>query len=267
MSLSQKIWNDVQAIRESRPLVYNITNNVVTNVTANALLALGASPAMSHTPQESGELTRIASALVVNIGTPDVDAVQAMIKAGKAANEASIPLVLDPVAVGATAYRRKIIAEFLEAVSISAVRGNASEILSLVHSESHGKGVDSTHSGNEAVNEAVAAAKQHKCVVCISGEEDIITDGNKTTILGGGSPLMTFVTGMGCTATAVIGAFLAVNKDVHAAVTHAMAVMNIAGEAAAEKSQGPGTMQLHFYDVLYTMDADLISSKLRIIQE
>jgi hydroxyethylthiazole kinase len=266
MSLQNALWDDLQTMRSQRPLIYNITNNVVTNVTANALLALGASPAMSHTPQESDELTKIASALVINIGTPDVDAVQAIMKAGKTANDHNIPIVLDPVAAGATSYRRTLLADFLAAVSVSVIRGNASEILSLVHSEAHGKGVDSTHSGNEAIDEAVTAAKQYKCTVCISGEQDIITNGSKTTLLGGGSPMMTLVTGMGCTATSLIGAFLAVNKDAHAAAVHAMAVMNIAGEIAAQTAQGPGTLQLHFYDILYKLDFELISKHLRVLQ-
>ena len=265
MPTAAAIWADIEAIRAKNPLVLNITNNVVTNTTANALLALGASPAMTHAPDDAAELASLAQALVLNIGTPAPSSGESMLLAGAEANDLGTPIVLDPVACGATTYRRSLVEAILEELKLAVIRGNASEIMFLAGQEAASKGVDSAHQAQEAAQGAKLLASQRGCVVCVSGAQDIITDGHTEIRLGGGHPLMTKVTGLGCTATALIGAFLAVNPQALAATSHAMAVMKAAGEMAAEKSQGPGSLQMNFYDVLYNLAEKDLLARLKVL--
>ncbi len=242
---------DLNRIRKKSPLVHNITNYVAMNNTANALLAIGASPVMAHSVDEVEEMVAIASSLVINIGTLSDDWVKAMLIAGKAANKKGIPVILDPVGAGATTYRTKTCLLIIDKCKPSVIRGNASEILALVNSQSKSKGVDSIASSDSAVDEAKSLAKRTGAIVVISGPTDYITDGDRIAEVKNGSIMMTRVTGLGCTATAIIGAFVAVNSNFFEATTHAMAIMGIAGELAAAKSEGTGTMQLNFLDELY----------------
>ncbi|MGE4504512.1 MAG: hydroxyethylthiazole kinase [Desulfovibrionaceae bacterium] len=253
MLTADDIWKDVQAIRAARPLVLNITNYVVANSNANALLALGASPAMTHHPEDLRELTAFASALVVNIGTPTDELLEGMFTAGAVAGERGIPIVLDPVACGVTSVRTTASADFLARCGPTAVRGNGSEVMALAGAGGVPKGADSTQSSEAALEAAVGLARASGAVVCVTGEVDILTDGERLARVRGGSELMPLVTGMGCTATALVGAFLAVNPDPLAGAVAAMAVMSACGGLAAERAQGPGTLQLHFYDALHGM--------------
>lgn len=250
------LWDDIARIHQRAPLVVNVTNNVVTNITANALLALGASPAMSHAPADAAELAGVASALVVNMGTPAPAQAESMLAAGRAANRAGVPVVFDPVACGATALRRDLAARLLGEVRFAAIRGNASEILHLAGTAARSKGVDSAHGSEQALDGAAELALRLDCAVCVSGAVDVLTDGSILHLLTGGHPLMTRVTGMGCTATAIIGAFLAVNPGPLPAVLHAMAVMAACGAHAAAQADGPGSMQVRFLDALYTMSPE-----------
>lgn len=260
-----RIWEDVQAIRLANPLVVNITNIVVANTTANALLALGASPAMAHAAGDADELAAVAGALVVNIGTPDPSQAKVMCLAGAAANAAGVPVVLDPVAAGATSLRRTVARSVLDSTRLAAVRGNASEILALAGMDARSKGVDNAHSGAEAAQAAQDLAMTLHAVVCVSGAVDFVTDGHHAVRLVGGHPLMTKVTGLGCTATALVGAFLAVNRDAFAATAHAMAVMKAAGALAATDAPGPGTLQLRFYDCLSSLTAQDIAANVTVL--
>ena len=260
MTIASAAFADLCRIRERNPLVVNITNNVVTNSTANALLALGASPAMTHAPADAASLAALASALVLNIGTPTESCAASMLTAGAAANSRGIPVAFDPVAAGVTPYRRALAETLLVQVTMTVIRGNASEILSLAGKTSASKGADSAHASEEAAPAAAGLALRLGCVVCVSGAVDVITDGRQTVRLAGGHPLMTKVTGLGCTATALVGAFLAVSSDPLAATVHAMAVMGCAGAMAAEGAPGPGSLQVRFLDVLYALtEADLAS--------
>ena len=266
MPNTSAIWADIQAIRDQNPLILNITNNVVTNTTANALLALGASPAMTHSPDDAGELAGLAKGLVLNMGTPAPSYGESMLQAGAEANAAGVPIALDPVACGATAYRRTLVGAILEHLDVAVIRGNASEIMFLAGQEALSKGVDSAHAASEAADSGGLLARRQGCVVCVSGAVDIITNGSKVVRLGGGHPMMTKVTGLGCTATALIGAFLAVNRDNFAATAHAMAVMKVAGEMAAENAPGPGTLQVRFYDALYGLREQDLTARLKIVR-
>lgn len=252
------VWSDIQTIRSQSPLVHNITNYVVMNNTANALLAIGASPVMAHAEQEVADMTRIAKALVINIGTLSEAWVQAMQTAIKQAKESNVPIVLDPVGAGATPYRNNTIRRLLDAGIPNVIRGNGSEILSLVQTEGKTKGVDSLVASTDAVDIAREVSKMLQCTVCISGETDYVVDGDLTVKIKNGHQMMPKVTGLGCTATALCGAFIAVNTSVTQATAHAMAVMGIAGEQAAQKAAGPGSMQMHYIDALFSMtEADI----------
>jgi hydroxyethylthiazole kinase len=253
---AESIYKDVEAIRKSAPLIHNITNYVVMNTTANALLALGASPVMAHALAEVEDMTEIASALVINIGTLSDAWIEAMDKAAKKAKERQIPIVLDPVGAGATSYRTHTAMNLIMAYSPSIIRGNASEIIGLLESKGNTKGVDSTDDPHLALLAARVLTEQFDTVVCISGEIDYIVSAQTKISIKNGHAMMPSVTGLGCTASALCGAFAAVNPDKVAATAHAMAVMGIAGEMAAQGAEGPGTLQLKFIDSLYSMDLE-----------
>lgn len=259
----KSIWNDVHKLRERAPLVHNITNFVVMNNTANALLAIGASPVMAHAPEEVEDMVSIADALVINIGTLSREWIQAMGSAMQAAAVKGIPIVFDPVGAGATAYRSKTCMDLLQKTAPSVIRGNASEIMALVDSTIQTKGVDSAETGRTADFAAVALARVYGCVVVVSGETDLVTDGIAKHYVRNGHAMMPKVTGLGCTATAMIGAFAAINKNMLAAATHAMAVMGICGEIAAETAAGPASLQLNLIDSFFNLDEQQISRFLK----
>jgi hydroxyethylthiazole kinase len=251
-------------VRERKPLVHNITNYVVMNSTANALLAMGASPVMAHAPNEVEEMVRIAGALVLNIGTLDDAWVAAMIRAAARAAALGKPIVLDPVGAGATRLRtvsaKALIAEATPAV----IRGNASEVLALGESVSGTKGVDSVHSVADAAEAAAELARELGTVLAITGPEDLVTDGNRTARVANGHSLMGTVTGTGCTATAVTGAFLAVDDDPLRAAATALAYYGLAGEVASEQAGAPGSYAVALIDALYTIDPERLCSGVRI---
>lgn len=253
------IWSDLQKLRETAPLVHNITNFVVMNNTANALLAIGASPVMAHAPEEVEDMVGIASSLVINIGTLSRDWIQAMEMAMQAAAKRGIPIVFDPVGAGATAYRSKTCLDLLQRTAPSVIRGNASEIMALVDSRIQTRGVDSSAAASTAESAAEALSREYGCVVVVSGEADLVTDGTEKKYVRNGHAMMPKVTGLGCTATALIGAFAAINRDMLAAASHAMAVMGICGEIAAETSAGPASLQTNLIDSFFNLDGEQIA--------
>jgi hydroxyethylthiazole kinase len=173
-----------------------------------------------------------------------------MLRAGAVARKRGIPVVLDPVGAGATAYRTATARKLLKEVRPTIVRGNASEIRALETHEARTKGVDSTHTSDEAFQAAVALARTHGCVVSVSGVVDVIVSGDATMRVANGHPMMSRVTGLGCTASALTAAFAAVQSDSLRAAAHAMAVMGVCGEVAEEHSKGPGSFQMYFLDAL-----------------
>lgn len=247
------IARTLAAIREHAPLVHNITNTVVANTTANALLALGASPAMVEGADEVEEFVRLADALVLNLGTMSSGRAASMRLAAAAARDAGRPWVLDPVAVGVVGYRTRLAADLLE-LRPAAVRGNASEVLSLSGAGGAGRGVDSVAGSDAAVDAARALARRIGAVVAVTGAVDYVTDGARVVAIRNGHPMMARVTGMGCTATAITGACLAVEPDRLAAAVHALAILGVAGELAVGRSRGPGSLQLELIDALYGLD-------------
>ncbi len=257
-------WAAVKDIRKRSPVIHNITNYVVMNTTANALLAIGASPVMAHAEEEMADMVGISSALVINIGTLSKEWVKAMFKAMEQAAKRGIPVVLDPVGAGATPYRTQTVQGLLAATPPSIIRGNASEIMALCGDRATTKGVDSTEASKDAVGAAQFLHDSLGSVICISGETDYIVSGRELFRVRNGHPMMTRVTGLGCTATALCGAFAAVTPDHALAAAQAMAIMGIAGEMAAERSEGPGTLQMHFLDALYRLTEDDITRRTQL---
>ena len=260
---ANRVWNDLKHLREQGPLVHNITNYVVMNTTANALLAIGAYPVMAHAIDEVEDMVKIASSLVINIGTLSPAWIDAMILAVRAAKRKGIPIVLDPVGAGATPMRTETCMRIMKAANPTVIRGNASEIMALEHADVQTKGVDSTLSSDSAVDAANALAKKYHCVVSISGKVDYLCDGEKSIRLEGGSDMMPKVTGLGCTASALTGAFIAVSEDKLHAAASAMAIMGIAAEMAEQKAKGPGTLQLYMLDAFYNMNEDDVKKWLK----
>ena len=260
---AEEIWQDIQQIRTNAPLVHNITNYVVMNTTANALLAIGASPVMAHAREEVAQMAGIASALVINIGTLSGPWVQSMAAAMQVAAAREIPIILDPVGVGATAYRTQTANQLMATAVPAVIRGNASEIIALVVSGAATKGVDATAAAESALTAGQTLHETTGSTVCISGETDYIIGGETIVSISNGHPLMPRVTGLGCTATAICGAFAAVNLNSRVAAAHALATMGIAGEMAAEKADGPATFQTAFIDSLYQMKADDVAQRLQ----
>lgn len=239
-------------VRESNPLIHNITNVVVTNFTANGLLALGASPVMAYALEEVADMAKIAGALVLNIGTLNAGIVESMILAGKSANENGVPIILDPVGAGATSYRTEASKRILNEIKVSILRGNAAEIANVAGHQWNIKGVDAGHSQGNIIELATTTAKKLNLVVVITGEEDVISDGSRTIVVRNGHPILTKVTGTGCLLTSVIGAFAAIEKDFVKASLGALTFYEIAAEVAAEKTEekGPGSFQIELLNQL-----------------
>ncbi len=257
----ENLKRDLALMREKSPLVHNITNYVAMNFSANALLALGASPVMAHAVEEMDDMVGIASALVINIGTLDAEWVRGMLAAGRAAHRMGKPIVLDPVGAGATPYRTETAWQIIRECHPTIIRGNASEIMALVNADIKSKGVDSSQSSDDAVESAKQLAGTTGAVVVISGATDYITDGSRVETIGNGSPLMTLVTAMGCTATSVVGAFAGVNPDAFEAALHGMAMMGVCGERAVAQKSSPGSLLTHFVDALYEITPEQLAEQ------
>jgi hydroxyethylthiazole kinase len=260
---AEAVWIDVERVRREAPLIHNITNYVAMNTTANALLALGASPVMAHAVEEVEEMVGIASALVLNIGTLSGPWIESMFLAAAAARRKGIPIVLDPVGAGATRLRTETSRRLLTDARPAIVRGNASEIRALALADASTKGVDSAYGSAAAREAAIALSEEFGCVVSVSGAVDLIVQGRRITGLANGHPLMPKITGLGCAASALTGAFAAVDPDPFESAAAAMTVMGIAGEMAAEGADGPGSFQVRFLDALYRLDQKDIRLRFR----
>ena len=269
MITGEDLWDDVLAVRERAPLVHSVTNFVVMNFNANVLLALGASPVMAHAEEEVEDMAGIAQALVLNIGTLEPDWIGAMKLAMRKARSRGIPVVLDPVGAGATAYRNRSLVELIEVGPPTIVRGNGSEIMSLAGLSAATRGVDSVSSSDDAVEAARKLAVATGAVVCVSGADDHVVDSRgRWLTLSNGHPWMTRVTGVGCSATAMIGAFAAIQPDAWRATAAAMAYLGVVGEWAAERvlaaGGGAGSYQIALLDGLQLLDAGSFLSRLRL---
>ncbi|MEL7020399.1 MAG: hydroxyethylthiazole kinase [Bacteroidota bacterium] len=262
LEIAEKTLDSVRAVG---PLVHNITNYVVMNNTANALLSIGASPVMAHAIEEVEDIVNISGALVINMGTLSEKWIESMLLAAQKAKATQTPIVFDPVGVGASAYRTQTAQRIIDAATPDVIRGNASEIMALAQSaNATTKGVDSTMETEDAVEAGKMLSKQLGNTIVISGANDYIITGDKIDSVSNGSPLMAKVTGMGCTATAIVGACVAVEKDMHAAATAAMCIMGVSGDLAAASASGPGSFQMNFLDSLYQLSTIQLRERLLV---
>jgi hydroxyethylthiazole kinase len=246
------------AVQSQKPLVHCITNYVAMNIAANVVLAVGGSPAMVHAEAEVADFVPISGALTINIGTLSPSWVSAMQKAADAAKAAGKPWVLDPVAHFATPYRGEVVQDLM-ARGPTIIRGNASEILALLGAATAGKGVDSGDSVADAEGAAIALAKTQGCIVVVTGAMDFVTDGTRAARISGGSDIMPMITAMGCSLTALTGAFAAVAPPFEACVA-ALAMFAEAGTRAAQKASGPGSFQVAFLDALSQIQPEDLAS-------
>lgn len=255
----EKLWAIRQAVKEKNPLVCNITNTVVTNFTANVLLAAGASPLMSEGLEEADELAKIVDVLVLNMGTLHPRQVEYFFKAGKSANKEATPVVFDPVGIGATSYRNNVAADILREVKLDLIRGNYGEINFLAGTAGQTKGVDSVGSEVE-VNRITSLANNTGSLIAATGKIDYVTDGKRAFSNGSGHVLLQLVTGSGCALSSLAGAFIAASEDKCLGVLAALAFYGAAAEKAALISQGPGTFTTNFLDALYNLEFDEFKS-------
>jgi hydroxyethylthiazole kinase len=238
-------------IREEKPLIHNITNWVVTNITANAILQVGALPVMAHAREEVEEMVEAAGALVLNIGTLTPQLVDAMFLAGKKANKLGIPVIFDPVGAGATNLRTESAHFLLRELDVNILRGNSGEIGVLAGFGGEVKGVEAISSGGERGEITRLAARQFKTVVALTGPRDYISDGERLVAVDNGHHYLSALTGTGCMATAVVAAFAAVADDYLEAAVAGLAAFGLAAEKAAQHCRGPGSFQAALFDALY----------------
>ena len=263
-SHADRAARELALVREKRPLVHSITNYVVMQYTANALLALGASPVMAHAVEEMEEMASLASALVLNIGTLSVPWIEGMRVAGAVASGRGIPIVLDPVGAGATRFRTDTAVRLLDECRVTVLRGNASEVLAVARGAGGTRGVDAAHRVEDAIEAARKFARRRAVVVAITGAVDHVTDGDNLLRVQNGHAAMGSITGSGCTATAVIAAFCAVNANALEATAYALAFYGIAGEYAARRSALPGTFGTALIDMLQAVTPGDVVREARI---
>ncbi|MFJ4225461.1 hydroxyethylthiazole kinase [Microbacterium sp. NPDC089695] len=257
----------LSALREAPPLTHCITNSVVTGFTANALLAVGAAPAMVDIVGESGMFAGVASGLLVNLGTPTPEQRAAMREAVASAGVEETPWVLDPVAIGVLPVRTALARELLES-GPTAVRGNASEILALAGESGGGRGTDATDTTDAAAETAIALARRSGSVIAVSGPVDLLTDGERVLRIANGTELLTRVTGGGCALGALMAAFLgaawATDEDALTATAAASLVYTVAAERAARESSGPGSFAVALLDALAAVTPDDVVAEARV---
>lgn len=274
IDIAQKVVELLNRLKNKKPLIHNITNYVTVNDCANILLAIGASPIMADDLKESADITSIASALVINIGTLNERTIESMIASGKKANELNIPVVLDPVGAGASSFRNETTKRILEEIKISVLRGNMSEIKFIAGLESETKGVDASESdlksdSDEGIRVAKSLAKRFNCTVAITGVCDIVSDGEKFVTIENGTKMLSNVTGTGCMTTALVGGYLGAcetKEDLFIAAISGIVSMGICGEIAEERagSIGLGSFHMAIIDAVSNLDEEDLLKRSKI---
>jgi hydroxyethylthiazole kinase len=253
-------------IRASKPVVHSITNYVVMNSTANVLLAMGASPIMAHAVEEMEDISAISNSLVVNIGTLSNAWIEAMHLACRIAVSTGKPFVLDPVGAGATKLRTQTALRIIGSSPPTVIRGNASEVIALSGQDGSTRGVDSVHNVEDALDTAGSIAQSLGTVIAVTGERDLVTDGSRSLIVEGGDRMMGYVTGTGCAASVIVGAFLALEENAVVAAAAALAFFGLAGQKAAAEAQAPGSFWVKTIDALYAISPGELEAQARIIE-
>ena len=259
-----RLWHGLTALRTQRPVVHNVTNPVAISLSAGVLQAIGARPVMAQAPEELEEIVRGAAAVTVNIGMPTADRAEAMRLAAGMARREGRPWVLDPVGVGGSAYRRSLARDLIDERPV-VIRGNADEILVLagIDRPVGGIGIDAETSADAALPAARALARRTGAIVAVTGAVDHVTDGVQFCAISNGHPMMTRVSGLGCALTCLVGAALAVEADPVAATVLALGLLGIAGEIAAARVTGPGSLPAAIIDALYALDRPTLERKAR----
>ena len=253
-------------VREQHPLIHHITNLVVMNDTANATLAFGATPVMAHAREEVAEMVAVAGTLLLNPGTLAPEWVEAMVIAGRRANELGIPIVYDPVGVGATEYRNATGERLLRELKVSVVRGNSGEVGALAGAGGVVRGVDSVEGVADPAAVATGLARRQGSVVAITGKRDIVSNGERTLGVDNGHPMLQTITGSGCMATTAIAIFCAVESDHLIAAAAALACYGLAAQAAARTSRGPGSFRVALLDALYRLTPAQVRAGVRVVE-
>ncbi len=268
MNLLEKTAENWSLIREKKPLIHHITNFVVMNETANVTLALGALPVMAHAIEEVEEMVSLASVLNLNIGTLTPRWVDSMVKAGQKANQLGVPVILDPVGVGATSLRTQSAQRILREVDVSVLRGNGGEVSILAGYGGEVRGVESAQAAQDTCHVAKDYALKKSLVVAITGPVDVVSDGTRVAKISNGDAMLATITGTGCMATTVIAAFLGVEKDTYLATLGGLVAFGLAGEKAASTTQGkPGSFHVALYDALASLTPAEIAEKGRVSEE
>ena len=263
--MKNKKFSDIFAdVREKHPLVHHITNYVTVNDCANVTISIGASPVMADAPEEVCEMVAVAGALVLNIGTLNKGQVESMILAGGMANDRQIPVILDPVGAGATRFRTRTALRLLDELKITILKGNAGEIGVLAGAEADVRGVDSCGMIGDPVKIAKKFADMSGITVVVSGATDIVTGGKRVLLVENGHPLMGSISGTGCMAASVTGAFAAVSDDPVIASAAALAAFGVAGEKAAAYTHGPYSFKTALFDELAALTPEDLASRARI---
>ncbi|MGA3268311.1 MAG: hydroxyethylthiazole kinase [Verrucomicrobiota bacterium] len=264
MNTTLNAYDLLQKVRQQSPVVHHLTNWVTIYDCAQIVKTLGASPVMAHAPEEAADMTGIASALVLNVGTLTVGIVEAMKLAAARANQRGIPVVLDACGAGATEFRDRKLLELLDQTRINVLKGNASEIARVSGAKVQTKGVDSTEVATNLESLAQTLAARRQTTVVITGKVDIVADTRGIYCVKNGDELMTSVVGTGCMAASVIGAFAAVEPDYQKAAACALACYGIAAELAAKKSRGPASFKAALFDSLYNLNRQTVENMQRI---
>jgi hydroxyethylthiazole kinase len=251
-------------VRERHPLIHYLTNFVTAGDVANVTLALGAAPVMARAPEEVEELAAQAGAVVLNTGTLTVQAIDVMILAGRRANARGVPVILDPVGAGGTAFRTEQVTRILASVRCACVRGNAGEIAALEGRTDGVRGVDVRGPVEDLDALARRLARRTGGAVAATGREDLLTDGTTTVRIANGHPLLARITGSGCMATAAVAVAAAVEPDPLAAAIAGLIWFEVAAEQAAERAAGPGTFRAALIDAVAALDGPAIVSRARI---
>src|SRR6185295_2593094 len=188
---------------------------------------------------------------------------EAMVIAGTTANEAGVPVVLDPVGVGATTFRTETAKRILDVVDVAVLRGNAGEVATLVGVEAEVRGVESIAAGDDAAAIARAAAAALGVVASVTGPVDHVSDGERVAAVANGHPLLAAGPGTGCMSTGIAGCFLAVDEASAAAVA-ALGAFGVAGEDVAREAKGPGSFHVGLYDALAALDPGSLDERARV---
>ncbi len=251
-------------VRAKCPLVHLITNYVTVNDCANVAICAGGSPIMTDEAKDVVDISKIASAVVINMGTLNVRTVDSMLLAGKVANENGVPVIFDPVGAGASKYRNEVADRILKKVKVAVIKGNGGEISYLAGTGGEVRGVDSVSASNERTA-VESLAKKYDCVVAMSGKTDYVSDGEKTLVLNNGHDLMGYVSGTGCMLAAVVGCYVGANGASVESVSSAITAFSLAGEIAGPESAGPGTFKQKMLDALFNLTNEQFDSGKKVI--